>query len=314
MKKYKLHIIIFVALIGLSVVSLILGQYSGVMQKEQQYRFLSSLPYDYYYEFSGDDYIPNSYVNLNEAYSAKTGGKTIKSDKLMQLDGGHAGDLWDNVPMLQVGEVYISANLMDIHKLNVGDEILVHSPASPEARAYRIAGELPPCYGLYQDFTDTSKGVILFGYDKAFLDDNSANFVTYQSKEFKPSETNAQLVSLSSLHEQTDAVGAEWMQVAAIMWSILLIADILASGYMFVMHHKYLRKLYYAGLGSRQVLVKVCTRMLSPVILCRIMMLMGSLLFLVVTGSRMWLLVNIVETLLVATIILVQKKLIERSV
>jgi len=313
-RKYKIHIMIFAALIGLSVASLILGCCSGVMQKEQQFRFLSSLPYDYCYEFSGDDYVSNSYINLNEAYSAKAGGKTIKSDKLMQLDSAQAGGIWENIPMLKSDEIYVSANLMNAHKLNVGDELLVQSPTSPEARVYRIVGELAPCYGLYQNFTDINRGIILFGYDEAFLADNSASFITYQGKDFRPSETTSQLVSLSSIKEQAEAVGAELLQVVAIMWCILLVADVIVSYYMFAMRHRYLQKLYHAGLGGIQVLAKVCTQVMSPLILCRAMMLLCGFVFLAVTGCSTWLLISIGEALLITVITLIHKKLIERSV
>ena len=146
MKKYKLHAIIFAVLMGLSIVSVVVGCSSGLIQKEQQYGFLSSLPYEYCYEFSGEDYPANSYIDLNEAYSAKVHGKTIKSDKLMQLRD--VSGIWDDVPTLQPDEVYLSANLMDMHSLEIGDDISVQSPSSPEAKNYRIAGELPPCYAL----------------------------------------------------------------------------------------------------------------------------------------------------------------------
>lgn len=312
MKKYKLHAIIVAALMGLSIVSMVVGYSSGLIQKEQQYGFLSGLQYEYCYEFSGEDYPANSYVDLNEAYSAKAHGKTIKSDKLMQLHG--VNGIWEDVPALQPDEVYLSTNLMDIHNLEIGDDIAVQSPSSPEAKNYRIAGELFPCYGLFQDFTDTNRGVILFGLDETFLANNSANFVTYQDSSFKPSEVNAQLVSLFSVQEQADAVRAELLQVVALMWCILLAADIIAVSYLYTKYSSYLRKLYHSGLGCSQVTSKLCNMVVSPLLLCRGMMLLVGIITLAMTGEYAVLLVNLIELLLVVVMTYVQKKIIERSV
>lgn len=312
MKKYKLHAIIFAALIGLSIISMVVGYSSGLIQKEQQYGFLSSLQYEYCYEFSGEDYPAHSYIDLNEAYSAKVHGKTIKSDKLMQLHD--VNGIWEDVPTLQPDEVYLSANLMDMHGLEIGGEIAVQSPSSPEAKNYRIAGELSPCYGLYQDFTDTNRGIILFGLDEDFLANNSANFVTYQDSRFKPSEVDAQLVSLFSVQEQADATRTELLQVAALMWCILLAADIIAVSYLYAKYCSYLRKLWHSGLGSAQVTSKLCSIVASPLLLCRGVMLMVGIVTFATIGEYAVLLVNLIELLLVIMMTFVQKKLVERGV
>ena len=312
MKKYKLHIIIFAALMGLSIISMVVGYSSGLTQKEQQYGFLSSLPYEYCYEFSGEDYPANSYIDLNEAYSAKAHGKTIKSDKLMQLRD--VTGIWDNVPTLQPDEVYLSVNLLDVHGLEIGDVISIQSPSSPESKSYRIAGELPPCYGLYQDFTDTNRGIIIFGLDETFLANNSANFVTYQDTSFKPSEVNAQLVSLFSVREQTKSVRAELLQAVALMWCILLVADIIVSSYLCTRYYGYMRKLWHSGLSGFQVTSKLCRIVTSPLLLCRGVMLMVGIVTLATTGEYAVLLVNLIELLLVIVMTFIQKKLIERGV
>ena len=120
--------------------------------------------------------------------------------------------------------------------------------------------------------------------------------------------------SLFSVQEQADAVRIELLQVAALMWCILLAADIIAVSYLYAKYGSYLRKLYHSGLGCSQVTSKLCNMVVSPLLLCRGVMLLVGIITLAMTGEYAVLLVNLFELLLVIAMTLVQKKLIERSV
>lgn len=313
MKKYRIQIIVFSVALVLSAISIIVGFSSGLLQHENQLRFLNNCSYEYGYQFSGIDYPMDSFANLNSSYSVK-GTKTLKCDKLMQLPIAYsAEEIWGKIPLLQCNEVYLSSNLLALHGLSVGDEITVQSPNSAQPTNYLITGTFSSCYGLYDDFVDRSKGVIIFGLDEEYLLHNETDFVTFQNSVFKASSIDSQLIGLYSIDDQHSSVQISLLRITALMWSILLLTDIMGSFFLYGRYGIYLKKLYRSGMNGIHIRAKLFQIILSPLYVCRIISVVAGILLLIATDEFVLMTLSLIEIVVLLIISTVQKKLIERG-
>lgn len=313
MRKYKIHAIVFAVALVLSTVSIVIGLSAGLLQHEEQIGFMESLPFEYCYQFAGDDYVSNSFVDLNTAYSMKA-EDAIKCDKLMQVPSEYSTDcVWGKIPKLKANEVYLSSNLLALHDLAIGEVVYVQSPNSAQPAQYYIAGAFETHYGLYDEFVDTNKGVAIFGFDKDYLTHNETGFITYQGSEFKASSTNSQLTSIISLEDQQSSIWKDFLQIAVLIWCIQIISDVMGSFFLFFRYRNYLKKLHSSGLDSRGTTGKILYTITGPLYACRILFLMVGSIMLIAVNEYVIVTVSLIELLVLTVITAMQKKLIGRG-
>lgn len=313
MRKYKIHAIVFAVALALSTISIVIGMSSGLLQHERQIGFIEGLPFEYCYQFNGDDYVLNSFVDLNAAYSLKA-KNTIKCDKLMQVSTEYSADcVWGQIPILQANEVYLSSNLLALHNLDIGDVLYVQSPNSTQSARYYIAGAIEASYGIYDEFVDTNKGVAIFGLDEGFLAYNDTGFITYQDGTFKASNTNSQLTGVISLEKQQTAIWKDFLQIAILIWCIQIVSDVMGGFFLFFRYRNYLKKLRCSGLDSKRTTEKVLHTITGPMYICRILFLVVGLIMLISVSEYVIATVSIIELFVLTVITAIQKTLIGRG-
>ena len=311
MGKYKIHTIVFLVLIALSSFSIIIGYINGLLQKEQQLTFLKKLPYEYCYQFSGNDYMENTFVDLNSSYSLRTDHELIKCDKLMQLEVNYTNDdVWGSLPVLRKNEIIMSSNLLTLYDIKVGDEVTVQSQNSATPTTYFISGAIPPCYGLYDRFVDHNKGVVVFGADDSFLLNNTTSFLVFQNSDYKASDTAAELIGLFSLQKQYHAILKDFLQVVFLIWFIQFTTDIISVCFLYYRYNRYLKKLYRSGMSRWKTVNKLFCIILTPALICHGFILLSGIMFLFTMGEYTILLISFLELLLLFFINGIQEKLI----
>ncbi|MBQ9083824.1 MAG: hypothetical protein IJY28_10100 [Clostridia bacterium] len=310
MKNYRLTAVVCLVLMGLSLLACGVGVVAGLHVQEQQYALLTTLPYDACYRFRGDTLPPGACMELNALYTVRVHGRTIKSDKLMQHASGGAGP-WPDVPPLASDEVYVSANVLTLYALSVGDVLTVWRTFSSTPTEYRIVGVLPPCYGL-DGVTDAARGVLLFGCDASLTAQGPFDFRIYEAADFRPSTVDGTFLGLISVRAQTRSALLELVQTLTLLWCILLISDLLATLSLFAPRRAYLRRLYCGG-ASHKVMWRQCAAMLFPLFLCRGWMVIFGGLCRYATGSYGFLLVNLLELPAILLMVGLQVRQIERS-
>ena len=313
MRKYKIHAIVFAVALVLSTASIVIGLSAGLLQHEKQLRFIEGLPFEYCYQFDGDDYASNSFVDLNAAYSLNA-EDVIKCDKLMQVSSNYSTDcVWGQMPVLQVNEVYLSSNLLAIHDLAIGDVVYVQSPNSAQPAQYYVAGAFEAYYGVYDKFVDTNKGVAIFGLDENYLAHNKTRFITYQDSEFKASNVNSQLAGIISLGEQQTSIWKDFLQIAVLVWCIQFVSDAMGSFFLFFRYRNYLKKLRCSGLESKRTTEKILNTITGPLYICRVLFLVVGIIMLIALNEYVIVTVSLIELLVLTVITATQKILIGRS-
>ena len=313
MRKYKIHAMVFAVALALSTVSIVIGLYAGLLQHEKQISFLKGLPFEYCYQFDGDNYVSNSFVDLNASYSLKA-ENAIKCDKLMQVSPEYATDcVWGKIPMLQANEVYLSSNLLALHDLAIGDVVYVQSPNSAQPAQYYVAGAFEEYYGVYDEFVDTNKGVVIFGLDEDYLAHNESGFITYQGIEFKASNTNSQLTGVISLKKQQSSIWKDFLQIAAIIWCIQIVSDAMGCFFLFFRYRNYLKKLRCSGMDSKGTAKKILYTITGPLYACRVLFLVVGAIMLIAVNEYAIVTISLIELLVLTVITMIQKILIGRS-
>jgi len=297
----------------LSTISIVIGLSAGLLQHEKQLGFMKDQPFEYCYQFNGDDYVSNSFVDLNAAYSIKA-ENAIKCDKLMQVSSEYSADcVWGQIPTLQANEVYLSSNLLALHDLDIGDVLYVQSPNSAQSAQYYIAGAFEANYGIYDEFVDTNKGVAIFGLDEDYLAYNDTGFITYQDGTFKASNTNSQLTGVISLEKQQASIWKDFLQIAILIWCMQIVSDVMGSFFLFFRYRNYLKKLLCSGLDSKRTTEKILHTVTGPMYICRVLFLGVGIIMLISVSEYVIAVVSIIELFVLTVITAIQKTLIGRG-
>ncbi len=313
MRKYRIHAMVFAVALALSTVSIVVGLSAGLLQHEKQISFMEGLPFEYCYQFDGDNYVSNSFVDLNGSYSLKA-ENAIKCDKLMQVSSEYSTDcVWGQLPMLQTNEVYLSSNLLALHDLAIGDVVYVQSPNSAQPAQYYVAGAIEAYYGVYDKFVDTNKGVAIFGLDEDFLAHNETGFITYQNIEFKASNTNSQLTGVISLEKQQSSIWEDFLQIVTIIWCIQIVSDAMGSFFLFFQYRNYLKKLRCSGLNNKRTMKKILCIITGPLYACRVLFLAVGGIMLFAVNEYVIVTISLIELLILTVITVMQKMLIVRG-
>ena len=163
-----IHDILPAILIALGILVFSAFSFGGTSSRLTQYRALLSSGYQEMC-YSGLPYADpetgtreNSFADFNGVRILKSGKMSLSSDIYMVLPEYSYTDIlpFFDIAMTQVkqGEALVSANVMDLRRLHIGDQLVTNDRDDGE---FTIVGTLPSIKG----FESAHHGIVVLGYD-----------------------------------------------------------------------------------------------------------------------------------------------------
>ncbi|MBR5041078.1 MAG: hypothetical protein IKX68_08160 [Clostridiales bacterium] len=186
-------------LYGIVIVLLFIRVRPYMMQK----RFLSEKEYKNIIAYSNEEDISDSFYKVGTLLMPSE--KTIKADVLMEknVEYSAASPAFSlDMNHLSSSQVIVSKNLASKCNSDVGEVLKLHSALTDQDKEYEVVGLLPVVYGILSEDFDTRYGIVIVGYDRDLIINNSVSSVVFGDDDFSASENHLEIKDLVRRDDQ----------------------------------------------------------------------------------------------------------------
>ena len=243
--KYYLLIIIGYALLLTMAIGCVFMQPDRVYK---QIDFLNSGDYQYTYQTTSSTK-ENDYLNCSSVYFYTDNGlsKSLLGDCLMSLENSayNAETPIQHNKKLGNREIALTYNLAEQHNLVIGSKVYSKHSVKNIVEEYTVVDILPVSYGVLHVDYNINYGVILVGYDEAYIKNINYSYVGF-SKEDPTALIQTSGAGLISLGVKEKS--CQELIEKAFLWQSTIILMVAFFTVLFAILHWKNQKNYYARL------------------------------------------------------------------